>query len=227
MFQSTTRKIQRWILWTGLLLLLSSIALVLPFRWINPPITAFMLQDWWISKQRPAQEWAALHDISPQLRVAVIASEDQLFPVHYGFDLKMIADAMEEEPDKRRGASTISQQVAKNLYLWNGRSYARKVIEAWLTLLIETFWPKERILEVYLNIAEFGRGIYGARTASQHLFGKAPGRLNRYEAALLAAVLPNPKWRKANQPSPYVRKRAVEIMLAIRDLGGVTYLQQI
>lgn len=210
-----------------MLLLLSSIALVLPFRWINPPITAFMLQDWWTSGRRPAHEWVALHDISPQLRVAVIASEDQLFPVHYGFDLKMIADAMEEEPDKRRGASTISQQVAKNLYLWNGRSYARKVIEAWLTLLIETFWPKERILEVYLNIAEFGRGIYGARTASRRLFGKAPGRLNRYEAALLTAVLPNPKWRKANQPSPYVRKRAVEIMLAIRDLGGVAYLQQI
>lgn len=201
--------------------------LVLPLRWINPPVTAFMLEDWWKSDRRPAQEWVALRNISPQLRIAVIASEDQLFPHHYGFDLKMIADAMEGEPDQRRGASTISQQVAKNLYLWGGRSYFRKGLEAWLTLLIETFWPKERILEVYLNTAEFGRGIYGAGAASKQLFGKAASRLNRYEAALLAAVLPNPKWRKANRPSAYVKKRAFEIMLAISELGGVAYLRQI
>jgi monofunctional biosynthetic peptidoglycan transglycosylase len=227
MYRSTTRKLKLWILWTGLVFVLGSIALVLPLRWLNPPITAFMLKDWWVSGQHPAHAWVSLNRISPQLRIAVIASEDQLFPVHYGFDLKMIADAIEESPEQRRGASTISQQVIKNLYLWDGRSYLRKGIEAWLTLLIELFLPKERILEIYLNIAEFGRGIYGANVASQRLFGKGPGQLNLYEAALLTAVLPNPKWRKANKPSSYVRKRAFEIMLAIQELGGVTYLQQI
>ncbi|MBN1379086.1 MAG: monofunctional biosynthetic peptidoglycan transglycosylase [Gammaproteobacteria bacterium] len=221
------RKLRRLIAWSGLIFVLVSVALVLPLRWLNPPTTAFMLKDWWASKKHPAQEWVTLKNISPQLSVAVIASEDQLFPVHYGFDLKMIADAMEESSDKRRGASTISQQVAKNLYLWSGHSYIRKGIEAWFTVLIETLWPKERILEVYLNIAEFGRGIYGVGAASRRLFGKKPSRLNRYEASLLAAVLPNPKWRKANKPSDYVRQRAIEIMLAIRELGGVAYLQQI
>ncbi len=227
MYRSTTQKIRRWIFWTVLGFFLASIMLVLPFRWINPPITAFMLKDWWISGQRPAHTWVSLSKISPELRIAVIASEDQLFPAHYGFDLKMIVDAIEESPEKRRGASTISQQVAKNLYLWDGRNYIRKGMEAWLTLFIESLWPKERILEVYLNIAEFGRGIYGANVASQRLFKKAPAQLNRYEAALMAAVLPNPKWRKANKPSPYVKKRAIEIMLAIQELGGVGYLRQI
>lgn len=221
------RKLKRLILWSGLIFILTSVLLVLPLRWMDPPLTAFMLKDWWSSDRWPAQEWVSLDRISPQLRIAVIASEDQLFPLHHGFDLKMIADAMEESPARRRGASTISQQVAKNLYLWSGRSYLRKGVEAWFTLLIETMWPKERILEVYLNIAEFGRGIYGAGAASKRLFGKSPDSLNRYESSLLAAVLPNPKWRKANRPSPYVRKRAVEIMLAIRDLGGISYLQQI
>lgn len=221
------KKAKRYVLWTGLVFFLVSVALVLPFRWIDPPTTAFILRDWWSHRQKPVQRWVSLRQISPQLRIAVIASEDQLFPVHHGFDLKMIADAIEESPERRRGASTISQQVAKNLYLWSGHSYLRKGIEAWLTILIEILWPKQRILEVYLNIAEFGRGIYGADAAARQLFKKPPARLNRYEASLLAAVLPNPRWRKAHRPSPYVRKRAVEIMLAIRELGGVAYLRKI
>ena len=210
-----------------MLFVLLSVAIVLPWRWINPPTSAFMLNDWWHSKNWPAQHWVDYGDISPKLAIAVIASEDQLFPAHYGFDLHMIADAMEESPGKRRGASTISQQVAKNLFLWSGRSYLRKAIEAWLTLVIETLWSKKRILEVYLNIVEFGRGVYGVGTASREFFKKPAHKLNAYESALLAAVLPNPKWRKANRPSEYVRKRAFEIMRASAALDGVNYLRQI
>ena len=185
-----------------------------------------MLQEWWSSKQSPQYQWVPIKGISKELQIAVIASEDQLFPVHYGFDLKMINDAMEGHPSKRRGASTISQQVVKNLYLWSGHSYIRKGIEAWLTLFIEILWSKERILEVYLNVAEFGRGIYGAHSASKRLFNKRASQLTRYEAALLTAVLPNPKWRRANRPSSYVKQRAEEIALAIQELGGVYYLKQ-
>lgn len=208
-------------------MLLFSIGLILPWRWLDPPFTSFILQDWWAYKRAPQQQWLPLSKISKQLQIAVIASEDQLFPAHYGFDLKMIADAMEEQPHRRRGASTISQQVAKNLYLWSGRSYLRKGVEAWLTVLIELLWPKERILEVYLNTAEFGRGIFGAGAASQKLFKKSAAGLTRYEAALLTAVLPNPKWRRAHRPSKYVKKRADEIMQAITVLGGVQYLQSL
>ena len=221
------RKLRKIAIWVCVLFVLLSVIIVLPWRWINPPTSAFILKDWWQSKYQPAQQWVDYSNISSQLVIAVIASEDQLFPVHYGFDLQMIADAMEESPDKRRGASTITQQVAKNLFLWGGRSYMRKAIEAWLTLLIETLWSKQRILEVYLNIAEFGRGVYGVDIASREFFNKTPDRLNAYEAALLAAVLPNPKWRKANRPSEYVKKRAAEIMRIATELDGLDYLKQI
>src|SRR5690606_5359153 len=129
-----------------------------------------------------------------------IAAEDQKFPVHHGFDFDSIADALNERRTRRRGASTISQQVAKNLYLWNGHSYVRKGIEAYLTLWIETLWTKERILAVYLNIAEFGPGVYGAPAASRRYFHKSASRLTLYESALLAAVLPNPKRMSAGRP---------------------------
>ena len=226
MIVETAKKIKRLLLWAGLGVILLSITTVLPWRWLNPPFTAFMLQDWWVSGERPQRKWLPLRRISPQLQIAVIASEDQLFPDHYGFDLKMIAEAIEEPASRRRGASTISQQVVKNLYLWRGRSYVRKLVEAWLTVLVETLWPKQRILEVYLNIAEFGRGIYGAGSASERMFKKSAGRLNRKEATLLAAVLPNPKRRRADRPSAYVKQRAEEIELAIQELGSLTYLER-
>lgn len=204
-----------------------SFALVLPWRWVNPPISAFMLQHWWATRQQPKHEWLALRRISPHLQIAVIASEDQLFAQHFGFDLKMIADAMADEGGRRRGASTISQQVAKNLFLWSGRSYVRKGFEAWLTVFIEICWSKQRILEVYLNIAEFGRGIYGAGAASKNLFNKPANQLSLLEASLLAAVLPKPKWRRANKPSDYVLQRAGEIQAAVAELDGVRYLEQL
>jgi monofunctional biosynthetic peptidoglycan transglycosylase len=156
----------------------------------------------------------------------VVASEDQLFPVHRGFDFRQIRKAMDEAERGRRarGASTITQQVAKNLFLWNGHSWVRKGLEAWFTVLIETLWPKRRILEVYLNVAEFGRGIYGAEAAAQAFYRKPAARLTRDEAARLAAVLPNPRLLRADRPSNYVQRRQQEIAAQMASLGGTGYL---
>jgi monofunctional biosynthetic peptidoglycan transglycosylase len=204
-----------------------SIILVLPWRWIPPPTSAFMLTEQWQTDQKPLYEWVSLDEISPYMGIAVVASEDQKFPHHYGFDLQSIADALNQSTDRPRGASTISQQVAKNLFLWNGRSYVRKGIEAWLTVLIETLWPKQRILEVYVNIAEFGPGIYGVGAASLTFWSKSPLHLTAYDCAVLAAVLPNPKRMSAAQPSAYVQQRATHILRQIRNLGGPQYLNQL
>ncbi len=169
-------------------------------------------------------QWIPWNKISRQLAICIVAAEDQKFPVHYGFDLESVTKAAQENRRWIRGASTISQQVAKNLFLWSGRSFLRKGIEAYLTLFIESLWPKRRILEVYLNIAEFGPGIFGAGAASERLFKKPASTLTLQEAALLAAVLPNPKRMSALEPSDYVRTRANAIQAAVRKLGGVYYL---
>jgi monofunctional biosynthetic peptidoglycan transglycosylase len=147
--------------------------------------------------------------------------------MHHGFDFESIAKVLEKEGGPRRGASTISQQVAKNLFLWPGKTYIRKGLEAYLTLLIETLWPKRRILEIYLNVAEFGPGIFGAGAAGQQLFGKPALNLSLWESSLLAAVLPNPKRMSAQNPSDYVRHRAWEIRSWVRKLGGANYLEGI
>jgi monofunctional glycosyltransferase len=172
-------------------------------------------------------EWVNLERISPNAAIAVIASEDQQFPFHAGFDLKSIRESVRasEKGKHLRGASTISQQVAKNLFLWNGRSFVRKGIEAWMTVLIEVMWPKERILEVYLNIAELGRGIYGVEAASRRFYHKPAARLTSSEAAVLAAVLPNPIRMHADRPSSYVLQRRDWILGQMRALGGASYLQ--
>lgn len=210
----------KWLVINSVLaLLVFSIALVLPWRWIEPPTSAFMLQARFFDDQVIHYQWQSLSRISSHLQIAVIAAEDQKFPVHYGFDFDSIADALNEKRTRRRGASTISQQVAKNLYLWNGRSYLRKCIEAYLTLWIELLWTKERILEVYLNIAEFGPGVYGASAASHRFFDKSVNQLTPYESALLAAVLPNPRRMSAARPSHYVRGRAAEILDIIPSLA--------
>ena len=166
--------------------------------------------------------------------MAVIAAEDQFFPFHVGFDFQSIREAIRsnERQAKRkhphiRGASTISQQVAKNLFLWNGRSYFRKALEVYFTLLIELTWPKERILEVYLNIAQMGDGIYGVEAAAQRFWHKPAVRLNRYEAATLAAVLPNPVLYRADAPSLYVASRRDWILGQMRGLGGAAYLDEL
>ncbi|HEX7027389.1 MAG TPA: monofunctional biosynthetic peptidoglycan transglycosylase [Gammaproteobacteria bacterium] len=212
------RRIKRLIIVPILILLASGIALVLPLRWIEPPASSFMLQARLMDDRVIYHQWQPLSRISPHLQMAVIAAEDQKFPTHFGFDFESIADALDEKRSRRRGASTISQQVAKNLYLWNGRSYVRKGIEAYLTLWIEILWSKERILEVYLNIAEFGPGVYGAQAASRRYFHKPASQITPREAALLAAVLPNPKRMSAARPSRYVRDRATEILAVIPSL---------
>jgi len=170
--------------------------------------------------------WVPWERISPQVGIAMVAGEDQKFPFHHGFDVDAIQDAIDaaDEGRRLRGASTISQQVAKNLFLWNGRSFVRKGLEAWFTVLIETFWPKRRILEVYLNIAEFGHGIYGAAAASEQFFHTAPERLDARQSALLAAVLPNPARLHVEKPSAYVLRRAAWIQRQANQLGGAAYL---
>lgn len=171
-------------------------------------------------------DWVSHDEISPWMALAVIASEDQKFPVHWGFDVEAIESVLDSDGARMRGASTLSQQTAKNLFLWDGRSWLRKGLEAGLTVGIETVWTKRRILTVYLNIAEFGQGTFGVEAASQRYFHKPASRLTIAEAALLAAVLPNPIRFRADAPSGYVRQRQQWIMRQMRQLGGVGYLQR-
>lgn len=172
--------------------------------------------------------WVSMDEISPWMGLAVIAAEDQKFPDHWGFDVGAIEKALahnERNESRIRGASTLSQQTAKNLFLWDGRSWMRKGFEAGLTLGIETVWSKKRILTVYLNIAEFGEGVFGVEAAAQRYFHKPASRLSASEAALLAAVLPNPIRFKASAPSGYVRSRQAWILRQMRQLGGEGFMQ--
>ena len=178
--KSWTRRIVHAVLWIAAGCLALSVAAVLLLRWIDPPYSAFMAEtqiEAWMRRDRNyvfRHSWVDLTRISPNLPLAVVASEDQKFPEHWGFDVEAIEKAYQLNQHSHRvhGASTISQQVAKNLYLWSGRSYFRKALEAYFTVLIESFWPKRRILEIYLNIAEFGTGTYGAEAAAQRFFHK-------------------------------------------------------
>jgi monofunctional glycosyltransferase len=209
-----------------------TVLVVVALRWVNPPTTAFMLRERvgaLVSRDAGYEfrhEWRDWDQISPQAALAVVAAEDQQFPWHRGFDFKQIDKALADRERGRRvrGASTISQQVAKNLFLWPGQSWFRKGLEAGITVLIELAWPKQRILEVYLNIAQFGRGTWGVQAASQVYFRKDAARLSRSEAALLAAVLPAPKRYSAAKPGPWVRKRQAWIERQMAALGGPAYL---
>lgn len=220
------RQISKWIVIAAISLMAISFAILLGLRWLPPPTSAFMLQA---DTPDPAlrYHWMPWQRISPHLPVAVIASEDQKFPYHWGFDFDAIGKAIDENKLRRRprGASTITQQVAKNLFLWSGRSYLRKSLEAYFTMGLELVWPKRRIIEVYLNIAQFGPGIYGVEAASRAYFHKPASRISKSEAALLAAVLPNPRKLKAANPSDYVRQRAREIEAQMEQLGGSAYLK--
>jgi monofunctional biosynthetic peptidoglycan transglycosylase len=215
----------------GLLLLAAvacSVLAVAAFRWLPVPVTSFMLQDrLGAAAARPAgyrfaHDWVPRREIAPHAALAVVAAEDQNFMLHGGFDLKAIDAAFREQQHGRRlrGASTLSQQVAKNLFLWPGRSWLRKGCEAWFTVLIEVLWPKRRILEVYLNSAEFGRGAWGIEAAAQRFFGKPAARLSRAESALLAAVLPSPNRLHAGRPSAYVRSRQDWVLRQMDQLAG-------
>jgi monofunctional biosynthetic peptidoglycan transglycosylase len=222
-------------LWLVVLCFAASFLAVLILRWINPPFSAFMAQaqiSAWTGRDANyvfRHRWVDLDRISPNLPLAVVASEDQKFPEHWGFDVEAIekAYALNQHSHKVRGASTISQQVAKNLFLWSGRSYFRKALEAYFTLLIESAWPKRRILEIYLNIAEFGLGTYGAEAAAQRFFHKSASRLTRGDAAALAAVLPNPEHYSVATPSSFVQQRRDWILSQMQALGGPEMLQEI
>lgn len=194
--------------------LILSIGTTLLYRWVPVPITPLMLIRCAEQKSRGEDmvlkhDWVSIEEISPKLQLAVVCSEDQNYLKHYGFDFGAIEKAMKSngEGKKLRGASTISQQTAKNVFLWPGRSYVRKGFEVYFTLLIELFWSKERIMEVYLNSIEMGRGIYGAEAAARHWFKKPAKNLSKDESAALASVLPNPLRYVANPPGPYISKR--------------------
>ena len=228
-------RIGRTLLLTFIGLLSLAAASVLALRWVNPPTSAFMLEAsataLWQGDHsyRTRYQWVDLEAISPQAAIAVIAAEDQNFPFHAGFDFKSIREAVRahERGAKLRGASTISQQVAKNLFLWSGRSFVRKGLEATYTVMIEAFWPKERILEIYLNIAEFGRGVYGVQAAARAFFHKDASRLNSSDSALLAVVLPNPHLYRVNAPSRYVLAQRDWTLRQMANLGGPAYLNAI
>jgi monofunctional biosynthetic peptidoglycan transglycosylase len=213
-----------------------SVVIVLLLRWIDPPTSSFMVRDRIGARFDDAgraypfrHKWVDWQNIAWTAKVAVISSEDQRFAEHFGFDLQSIDEALEEREHGRRvrGASTISQQVAKNLFLWPGQSWIRKGFEAYFTVLIEVLWPKQRILEVYLNVAEFGRGTFGVGAASKVFFRKPPSKLTAAEAALLAAVLPSPKRMHVNAPSRYVRSRQQWIMNQMQQLGGPSLLNEL
>ncbi len=213
----------------------ASVGTVALLRWVNPPFSAFMAETQlaaWAKHDRAyvfRHRWVDLNQISPNLPLAVVASEDQKFPEHWGFDVEAIEKAYEMNQHSHRvhGASTISQQVAKNLFLWSGRSYFRKGLEAYFTVLIEACWPKRRILEIYLNIAEFGLGVYGAEAAAQRFFHTSAARLTRSDSAVLAAVLPNPERLIAAAPSAYVQQRRDWILGQMQALGGPEMLSEI
>lgn len=198
----------RYLLYFALTVVAISVMLVLPLRWVNPATTAFMLQD--DSGRIPVDwQWRDWNELGNHAALAVVASEDQKFATHFGFDLTSIQSSVDEfkSGERLRGASTISQQLSKNLFLWRGRSFARKGIEAWFTVVMEVCLPKQRILEIYLNVVELGPGVYGFEAGSKAHFGKPAAALRGDEAALLAAVLPNPSRLNASRPSDYVRER--------------------
>ena len=207
--------------------------LVLVLRFVPPWTSAVMLErrlGAWVHGEQDfqlRQHWVPWQQVSPWAPLAMVAGEDQKFPYHHGFDFDSIHNAIDAADDGRRlrGASTISQQTAKNLFLWNGRSFVRKGLEAYFTVLIELTWPKQRILEVYMNIAELGNGIYGVGAASEAYFHTSPAGLGPAQAAQLAAVLPSPRRLHADRPSAYVLRRAAWIRQQMDHLGGPAYIE--
>ncbi|WP_313221888.1 monofunctional biosynthetic peptidoglycan transglycosylase [Pseudoxanthomonas mexicana] len=241
-------RLLRWLWKLPLVFMVVTSLQVLTLRFVDPWFSSFMairqveavMQGEW--SFRVAYDWRDLDKMAPSLPLSMVAAEDQNFATHHGFDLDAIEKArvhnrkMVERAEKRgrpvtrlRGASTISQQVAKNLFLWQGSHrvtrWARKGLEAWYTVLIEALWPKSRILEVYANIAEFGDGVYGGQAAARRYWGKDAARLTPAESARLAAVLPSPRRYSAAKPGPYVQRRAKRIQRQVVQIGGTAYLE--
>lgn len=227
------KRIRTWAVCAVLMVAGVWIAGILLFAFLPVPFSAVMAErqlSAWFSGDFTYvahSDWVGMDKISPWMPMAVMASEDQKFPTHWGFDVQAIQSVLDNEEGGRiRGASTLSQQTAKNVFLWDGRSWVRKGLEAGLTVGIETVWTKRRILTVYLNVAEFGEGIFGVEEASQRYFHKPASRLTMSEAALLAAVLPNPIRFKADAPSGYIRQRQQWILRQMHQLGGEGFLRQ-
>lgn len=223
----------RWLLWAPVVLIGFSVLQVAVLRFVDPPLSMVMAADQagrWIhgpDRSLLAHQWVDRQDMASCVLISMVAAEDQQFPFHRGFDRRAIERALEHnaEGGKVRGASTISQQVAKNLFLWQGRNWLRKGLEAWYTLWIELLWPKARIAEVYANIAELGDGVYGVQAASRRYFGRDAANLNADQCARLAAVLPSPRRYNAAHPGPWVQRRARWIQRQVRQLGGPAYLE--
>lgn len=230
------KKIRYLILRYFLLLLLALVTLsflvIVPFKWINPPITMVMADRWINSTNdnfKLKKKWLSWDVIPKQAALAVVTSEDQRFPMHQGFDVDAIIQVLRSSGNDQqlRGASTISQQVARNVYLWTGRSWIRKGIEAWFTLLIELSWGKQRILEVYLNIAEWGDGVFGLEAASHYYFGKSAAQLTAMQSALLASSLPSPLRYDPSKPAQHLRDRATWNLNQQQRLGGISWLKNL
>lgn len=215
-------KIFKWVKRIIIGLFLLSIVLTFTYKWMPVPFTELMLKRYFINGSKIEKKWIPINSISNSIQLAVVSSEDQNFIKHHGFDFKQIQKVLEDQQEggRVRGASTISQQTAKNVFLWDGKNYIRKGLEAYFTCLIEWVWGKKRIMEVYLNVIEFGDGIYGIEAASQHYFGKSASNLTKAESATLAALLPNPRKYGKNINGIYIQKRKIWILKQMRNLGG-------
>jgi len=227
------RRLARVVVCGAVALVLATAMPIALLRWLPPPTTAFMLYSRVADPatgracERVAYDWVPWRAISRDIPRAVLVAEDQRFLQHRGFDTKAIGDAVSEfaSGGRMRGASTISQQVAKNLFLWPSRSFVRKAFEAWLTVWIELLWPKRRIVEVYVNVAQFGPCVFGAEAASRRYFGMPAARVSALQAARLAAVLPSPGQMRVDDPGPFAEQRAHEIVAEMRRGGGPGYLR--
>ena len=225
------RRISHWVMVSLAGLIVLVIISIILLRWVDPPISSVMIrhsiQATIHNTEKPVWQWTDWETISPQLPLAIIAAEDQRFPDHHGIDFTELKSALGQSKSKRRGASTLTQQTAKNLYLWHGRSYIRKGLEAGIALTMDLFLSKQRILEIYMNIAQFGPHHYGVFEASQRAFNSSPDRVNRHQAAALAAVLPNPNHYSATKPTKYLKSRQKWILRQMRQLGGKTFLKKL
>ncbi len=227
-------KIKRWLFKITIYFFVISIVLVVIFKWVPIPFTSTM-----VARKIEAAidgkdseihyEWASYDEVSKEAGLSVVAAEDQMFPDHWGFDFENMANAFNSnmKGKKIRGASTISQQVAKNVFLWQSRSYIRKAFEVYFTFLIELIWGKERILEVYLNVAETGDMTFGFEAASKRFYGKSAKNISREQAARIASVLPSPRKWSVAKPGPYVSRRTGQISRQMRALGGVKYVSEL
>jgi len=223
------KKIWKWTKRIFLWVFIFQLFYIILLKWVNPPITITQFVSW-VSGHGLKRDYVSHKKISPQARLAVIASEDQLFPDHHGFDWKSIKKAMaynKRKPGRIHGGSTISQQVAKNVFLWQGRSWIRKGLEAYFTFMIELIWGKKRIMDVYLNVVEMGNGIFGIEAAARTYFNKPARNLSKQEAALIAALLPSPKRYKIKPPSNFMLSRASAIQRQMDNLHTDPDIQRV